>query len=444
MTLNLSNPGDAVIGDILSRAGSAGYEEWWAKVADSGFCAAPIRLEGETSHRQTEIFARCKNRRASVCPSCSQLYAGDTWQLVHAGIVGEDERTLLDGRPMVFVTLTAPSFGSVHAGPGTASGARGLCRPGRQGLSCRHGRPSGCAVAHEIGDAVVGEPLCPDCYDYLGHVLFTWHAPALWHRFTVVLRRLVARQCRESAGDGAVKVAYVKVVELQRRAVPHFHTVIRLDDLTAVEGAVASPRIGPGQLGALVLQAGTLAALPVRTRRRTMTSRFGEQLDVRALDDASGRRVAAYLAKYVTKSVGDFGLTARRLHEGVVGELDVSDHVRRILQTIAKLAREPDYSELGMWLHTLGYRGHITTKTRGYSTTMGELRARRDAWRREQRRPDADGDDVIADPAETEWRYKGCGHATEGERYLAISAAGREREMRRAAREALTRGTADD
>ena len=143
------------------------------------------RLEGTTPDQRTEIFARCKNRRASVCPSCSQLYAGDTWQLVHAGIVGEDERTLLDGRPMVFVTLTAPSFGAVHGTVlGTTSGSLGLCRPGRQGLLCRHGRSSGSGIAHVFGDALVGAPLCPECYDYLGHVLLTWHAPALWHRFT--------------------------------------------------------------------------------------------------------------------------------------------------------------------------------------------------------------------------------------------------------------------
>src|SRR5581483_8610724 len=50
-------------------------------------------------------------------------------------------------------------------------------------------------------------------------------ARALWHRFSVLLRRLVARQARQDAGDAEVKVAYVKVVELQRRAVPHFHAV---------------------------------------------------------------------------------------------------------------------------------------------------------------------------------------------------------------------------
>ena len=132
---------------------------------------------------------------------------------------------------------------------------------------------------------------------------------------------------------------------------------------------------------------------------------------------------------------GIFGLTARRLHECVVGELAVSEHVRRILHTIAKLARESGYRELGTWLHTLGYRGHITTKTRHYSTTMGELRARRDAWQRSRNHP---AEEAIPHPeALAEWRYLGCGHANEGERFLAVSAAERTRAMRRIAREEL-------
>jgi hypothetical protein len=280
--------------------------------------------------------------------------------------------------------------------------------------------------------------LCLDCYDYLTQILFTWHAPELWHRFTIVLRRLVARFTRE-AGDGAsgVKIAYVKVVEMQRRAVPHFHTVIRLDHEDQDAHRLG---IGVVELGTLIRQAANQVALGVTAGRRSVTLRFGEQLDVRPLHEVSGSKVAAYLAKYVTKSVGDFGLTARRIHEGVIDELVVSDHIRRILHTIADLARDPQYRELGTWLHTIGYRGHITTKTRGFSTTMGELRARRDAWRRDQRRAEGEDNGAAPDPGETEWRYTGCGHATEGERFLAISAAGRNREMRQAAREALSSG----
>lgn len=427
MNGDLSDPPPEVITGAMRRAGSTGYEDWWGKVTDSGYCASPIRLASENLLRSTEVFARCKNRRASVCPSCSQLYAGDTWQLVHAGIIGAGSTTPSPALAMVFATLTAPSFGPVHTAALRASTQSGQqCQPARSSALCRHGRHRGCAERHRHGAAVLGEPLCLDCYDYSGHVLFAWHAPELWHRFRIKLRRLIARSCQVNRDAPGVKLAYVKVVEMQRRGIPHFHAIIRLDHQSA------GPEIGPVKLAALVRQAGIQTALEVTTQDRHMTLRYGEQIDVRPLDETSSGAVAAYLAKYVTKSVGDFGLTARRLHEGVIDELGVSDHIRRILHTIAHLAREPQYQKLGAWLHTLGYRGHVASKTPGYSTTMGELRARRDAWRRERGRPRE-----AAESEPVEWRYLGCGHANDGERFLAVSAAERAREMRRIAREEL-------
>lgn len=89
------------------------------------------------------------------------------------------------------------------------------------------------------------------------------------------------------------------------------------------------------------------------------TVRFGTQIDTQPLapetpitasdsevDDTacmtvsrlSPRRVAAYLAKYVTKSLHDFGITARRLSAEAISELAVSEHIRAILVTIAELA----------------------------------------------------------------------------------------------------------
>lgn len=390
MTLDLSDRGAAVVAEVVARAHSGSYEEWWAKVRESGFCASPVRLvRGDSIHEG--VLARCKNRRASVCPSCAQLYAGDTWQLVYRGI-SEDEsggRSLRRG-PMVFVTLTAPSFGPVHSsGP------------------------------------FIGEPLHPDRYDYVGQVLFTWHAPELWHRFAVGLRRRVRRR---ASADSPVRVAYVKVVEMQRRAVPHFHAVIRVD-------ADSDDAIGTEELVILIRKAASRVAIPETTPSGPRIIRLGEQIDVRTLDQLSGRQVAAYLAKYVTKSVGDFGLAARRLHEGVIGDLEVSAHLRRILWTIADLADDPQHKDMGKWLHTLGYRGHVTTKTRLYSTTMGELRARREEWKRQ--RSAGPVTELEQQPEFVEWEYVGCGHATEGERFLALSAAGRNREIRAAARDAL-------
>ena len=62
-----------------------------------------------------------------------------------------------------------------------------------------------------------------------------------------------------------------------------------------------------------------------------------------------------------------------------VAELDVTAHVRAILTTITDIAGHRAYHGVNRWLHTLGYRGHITTKSRLFSTTMGALRAYRAA-----------------------------------------------------------------
>lgn len=90
----------------------------------------------------------------------------------------------------------------------------------------------------------------------------------------------------------------------------------------------------------------------------------------------SGRLVARYLAKYVTKSLVDLGISARRLSTEAIPDLDVSEHVRTILTTISDLA-DKGLSGIGRWLHTLGFRGHITSKSRRYSTTMTVLREQR-------------------------------------------------------------------
>jgi len=470
----------ALIDQVVRRVSSPGYTEWWDRVQASGYCARPVHLVGVDGFgRQREVLGRCKNRRASVCPSCSDLYAGDTWQLIHAGLAGghhEVPATVAE-HPAVFATLTAPGFGAVHTtsnDPGSNS-ARG-CHSACGGWRCPHGNPLGCRMIHEEMHPVLGEPLCPDCYDYTGHVLFSWHAPELWRRFSIGLRRLVARALRGMGEDPrVVRVSFVKVVELQRRGVPHFHAVIRLDAATPAGEELAAPTTGLTaiELGALVHQAVAAATLDVTgpdgTRRCV---RFGEQTDAQPLRPHStvdsvdsgggevepvgiaGRAVAGYLAKYVTKSVAEFGLTPHRMSPLAIDTLAVREHVRAILTTVRDLAALPEYAAMLGWLHTLGFRGHITTKSRSYSTTMGALRARRAAWHTTRSTDTA----VIAAPSigdppspgavagaqrcydavhrgvPGEWLFDHVGHGSEGERVLAISAATRARDQRFVAR----------
>jgi hypothetical protein len=132
--------------------------------------------------------------------------------------------------PCVFVTLTAPWFGAVHTRR-MRDGRVLTRRPRRNGRTCPHGVRLSCNEKHAREDDGLGEPLCPECCDYTGSVLFNAYAPQLWRRFTTTLRRTLARQAGLTAKAFAAqaRVSYTKVAEYQRRGVVHFHAIVRLD-----------------------------------------------------------------------------------------------------------------------------------------------------------------------------------------------------------------------
>jgi len=122
--------------------------------------------------------------------------------------------------PMWFITLTGPGFGAVHgAACGRGRGGRSASggRTGRAGDVCAHGRGRACDRTHHDDDPELGEPICPDCYDYLAAVAFNWRAPELWRRFTIALRRRLAAQLgmSEAALGRTLRVSYAKVAEFQ-------------------------------------------------------------------------------------------------------------------------------------------------------------------------------------------------------------------------------------
>ncbi|SHR37815.1 replication initiator [Mycobacteroides abscessus] len=481
-----------VVAQMMRRTSSLGFDAWWRRAQSVGYCAHPIQLVG-TDHygRERVVWARCNNRRASVCPSCSDLYARDTWQLVAAGTTGGRHNipATVAAHPQVFATLTAPSFGAVHASTGS------VCRDHRrigEFRRCPHGQPLSCRQNHDHSDDTVGQPLCRDCYDYTGHVLFTWHLPELWRRFTIALRRAVSRKLK-SAGiaSTSVRVSFVKVVEMQARAIPHIHALIRLDPAPTASGehidhgpaatrgggepryesspAWQSP-ISATELAALIQHAARAVTLDVPnppadndTETSTVTVRFGNQIDTQPLlleyaaeqDNSRARnaaadrlpphRVAAYLAKYVTKSLQELGISARRLSGEAIADLDVTEHVRTILTTIDHLAKDArvlgieSLTGIGRWLHTLGYRGHITTKSRRYSITLGALRARRHQWTLKQIAADGEVSQTNTRAHQTTsevhsdvcWQFDRSGHTSLGDRVLVLSAAHRHIETRR-------------
>jgi hypothetical protein len=451
---------------ILSGPGGA---RWNAQIERTGGCRHPIRLRGRirtldtTSGGLTEVYATsseprgvallaCKTRRAALCPSCAALYRGDAYQLIAGGLRGEKT-----GRPALFVTLTAPSFGPVHA---ARSGQP--CRPRSAIRLCRHGRPLGCRAVHRAEDPLVAAPLCPDCADPTGTVLFNSLAPTLWRRTTIAVRRALAAQAgipRRRLAEHA-RLSFVKIAEFQRRGVVHFHLLVRLDPPDGA-GQLAE-RFNLGLLTAAVVDGvhatrlplpadlpSELATRPDGSRRSALA--WGEQLHVRAINLAarteeeeqpsvsgrpsrSGRRVCGYLSKYATKACEDLGLRANRAVDSDDVQPRPRAHVTVLVHAAQRLADVPSLTRAGRFAHQLGYAGHFLTKSRAYSTTFTALRERRRAYTA-ARHPDpqtlarAAGLTVLAD-----WRYAGRGHTRPGDEWLAMLAADRAKANREAIR----------
>ncbi|WP_373421211.1 replication initiator [Mycobacterium shigaense] len=211
------------------------------------------------------------------------------------------------------------------------------------------------------------------------------------------------------------------------------------------------------QMATIIQQAARTVAVTVTdssSDTATRVIRFDTQVDTQPIenrhagtdshavqeDSAHGRvlparSVARYLAKYVTKSLAEVGISARRISTEAIADLDVSDHVRAILTTISQLA-DRGLVGIGRWLHTLGYRGHITSKSRRYSTTMTALREHRATWTLEQHLKSTahqhgsgfnstDGNDLVV------WDFDRGGVTSLGDRTLVNSAALRRMETRR-------------
>jgi hypothetical protein len=431
--------------DVIARVGNPEhYTRWRQQLASTGYCSQPIRLSGSRTvvdagtgeirssystgdEPDGALLVACGNRRATRCATCSATYRADTWQLVAAGLRGGKgiPETVAE-HPRLFVTLTAPSFGPVHSRRGKGRGGR-VCRT-RRG-HCPHGRSLGCSTRHQTSDPLLGTPLCVECFDYPGLVLWNANAGELWRRTTIYLRRQLAYAVGLSPSTLAkvVRLSYTKVAEYQARGAVHFHAVIRLDAAPPPHqaGSFDPPR---APFDAEILAAAIRAAVPTvefplpdAGDGRGRLARWGAQLDIRVIASSSETTnptaIAAYIAKYSTKSteVVSGGLD-RPIRDGDLDGLRVSEHVKRIVATCWRLGGRADLADLRLrkWAHMLGFRGHFASRSRRYSVTLGSLREARAAWRR-ARRMSCDGTDAWS-PIEDQttevvghWRYAGSG-----------------------------------
>ncbi|WP_322778281.1 replication initiator [Frankia sp. Cas4] len=463
------------------------------QIRATGGCSCPVRLVGrvdQVDRTSGEIRSgystvaepggvlrvRCNNRRATVCPSCSRTYKGDARQIIVAGVSGGRKGVpdTVAGHPALFVTVTAPSFGPVHSRRVPHGGVARVCRP-RRG-DCVHGLPRGCLVRHNGDDPRLGEALCPDCYDYGGHVLWNTFAARLWKRTRDGVESALARAAGLSVAGlrRVVRVTFCKVAEMQARGLVHFHAVVRIDGrgedpddfaappewatgalladtlarvIATVELVCPDPRTVLGVTGG-----GTVTGGDGSVERDTdaagagvMVVRWGVQVDIRPIGSggtATPDAVGNYIAKYATKSVDDGGRLDRPVRSLAQLELlGLRGHARRLVATCWRLGgwdgfaaavdqaanRQPcGRSGLRRWAHSFGFGGHWLTKSRRYSTTFGALRAARRRYNQAGRFPDGVPRDAWGRPEVDGavehvgyWRFAGVGHHGDVERFLA-------------------------
>ncbi|WP_338484243.1 replication initiator protein RepSA [Streptomyces sp. SCSIO 75703] len=438
------------LADLLRVANAPGFDRWQEQVRRTGGCSNPIRLMGQTVTRDrvtgdvlysysTEhepdgaLRVACGNRRASRCPACAWTYAGDTYHLIRAGITGDarkDVPATVRDHPRVFATLTAPSFGPVHNRPDS-----GRCR---------------CGHTHTEDAPELGTALAPERYDYAGAVLWNNFASDLWRRFTIYLRREIAAHAglTQAAMKEVCRVSFGKVAEFQKRGSVHFHAVVRLD---GPDGPDTAP---PAWATVALLDAAIRAAaarvsvpVPASGDFPARTLRWGDQVDVQPIgalghEELTEQAVASYVAKYATKAAETTGTVDRRI--GELSELDklpLPAHTRRLIEAGWDLDDSYPDRLLARWAHMLGFRGHFSTKSRQYSTTLGALRQVRADYRaRQERRERGLSEDLDDTEGSTlvlaHWTYAGQGH-TPGESWLAASIARELHLNRETAREAL-------
>jgi replication initiator protein RepSA len=441
-----------------ARVGSGEFPEWLDHVSASAACTRPIRLSGSIDVKNPDgtimhsidtesmpdgvIYTPCGNRRASVCPSCAEVYRRDTYQIIRAGLEGGRYGLPPLGQHIaVFLTATAPSFGPVHHRVVKAHAVDcrekdgcacrpSICRP--FGKTCAHGVEIRCTARHKSTDPAIGTPFCLDCYDHDAQVVWNLEAPELWRR-TLEKAKVGLDRLGRRLGV-TLRRRYFKVNEFQARGVIHYHAVIRLDGYhpdcpTAI---VPADRVVTRVMFDNVLRdAFTRTAYTSRSHPGNggegWRIAWGKQLDLVPINLPGGEinlaMVAGYIAKYVTKSTEATGRTYRRIDDLSVELLATPDtHLGRLIGACWNLGLADGWHRLRRYAHQYGHGGYITTKSRGFSVTYTFKRLERVIWRRTQGFPHL-WDDQQADLVVCRLGYDATGWITTGDALLANSAA---------------------
>ena len=194
----------------------------------------PLREMTSTEHAQVAVLNGCQKRpiytsnidgskvagtcgatRWSDCTYCASLYAEDVRHLMHVGATAKGREHAYD---VIFLTLTAPSFGLVHTA--AAFSFEDELFDGGQKRLTEDDKRCGCKKLHRPKEGLQGCPRFPAKYDYVGQVRFNANLSGLWDAFLKSLNKKLKR-------NGMVGTApFVRVLELQSRLALHVHAVL--------------------------------------------------------------------------------------------------------------------------------------------------------------------------------------------------------------------------
>lgn len=271
---------------------------------------------------------RCKQKDPGKCHGCSTIHRRHTKIIIWSGINKNRELSTqnveIDGNhSFYFVTLTAPSFGSVHK------------------LDKHSSNPTKCAcgITHDAKDPYVSTPIDTSRYRYREQVLWNVWSNDLYKRTQEKLRKVLpgAEMC--------------SIREPQKRGVVHYHVLVRVP--------------------ATVPQKEAIKALK-GMRKHSITRmgnkyEWGRQVDVKRVktDGDDLQKTVSYISKLVGYTTKSLGITENVFSKPA---MKFAKKLREVGATVKCHRRDCEGSECTSEAHTeLGFHGQEFTQTDGWS-----------------------------------------------------------------------------
>jgi hypothetical protein len=341
-----------------------------------GACLKPVQLLGTPVNdngepqtgRERVFYTSCGDRRHSRCPSCSRTYQGDAWHVIASGMKSAP------GKPLTFITLTAPGMALPHL------------------KSCQHHIPGACNCKkfHAPGDPILGVPLQEGRFDYKRAAAWNAASPLLYEDF---MRRL--RKARKAAQLDP-RVAFCRTNEFHQRGLLHMHIVMRnAGDHELIAQAINEARV---VVDGVEHRFGKRPDLDEDGNR----PKGGSTVELVTAGDQS--KLVNYFSKYLVKSIAlEVAASPKR-----------AKHLALLRDEAAKLARRRrpvcwwqiknpdrhcpcgDCHQARLYRRRsaegFGFAGHVFSKSSAnglkWGITMGECRSARRSYRLAGKAPD--------------------------------------------------------